>query len=133
MILFMLTMLSFGLIPSLVMAVTSSGQSNSAFAALLTGSMPLVMYAMAAAMVASGAGDTLLEQTTRIAICPRRPLHEFANPFLSLFDSADRMASPLPVLCDLYVAAFRQLSWRVSWHLTGRRVHYVDRLSIHAG
>ncbi|TWU34296.1 putative ABC exporter domain-containing protein [Novipirellula artificiosorum] len=57
----MLVMVSFGLIPSLVFAWTSEDPSHSIFATLLTGSIPLVMYAMAAAMIVTGAGDSLLE------------------------------------------------------------------------
>ena len=59
--LFMIGMMSFGLIPSIAMAVTSTEQTQSAFSALLTGSIPVLMFAMAAALVATDSGEALLE------------------------------------------------------------------------
>lgn len=60
-VVFLLAMTSFGLIPTVVMAFVRPDQPQSMFTTLLTSVIPVLMYAMAAAMIATDSGDALLE------------------------------------------------------------------------
>ncbi|QDV43484.1 hypothetical protein Enr13x_33410 [Stieleria neptunia] len=59
--LFMLAMVSFGLMPTVVMALGDQKQPSSIIAELLGSSIPVLMYAAAAAMVSTDSGKALLE------------------------------------------------------------------------
>ncbi|WP_182864921.1 putative ABC exporter domain-containing protein [Rhodopirellula sp. JC639] len=59
--LFMLAMVGFGLMPTVVMTLTAEQQPPSAFARVVADSIPLLMYIAAAAMVATNSGEALLE------------------------------------------------------------------------
>jgi hypothetical protein len=58
---FMIAMLSFGMLPSFAMVLTSANQTQSEFSSLVTNSIPLLMFAMAVALVATESGNALLE------------------------------------------------------------------------
>ncbi|MCA9139297.1 MAG: hypothetical protein KDB00_21130, partial [Planctomycetales bacterium] len=58
---FMIVMVSFGALPSIAIALTSDHTSRSVFANLLTGNLPVLMFAMTALLIASDSGDSFLE------------------------------------------------------------------------
>ncbi|QDV82686.1 putative ABC exporter domain-containing protein [Planctomycetes bacterium TBK1r] len=59
--LFMLAMVSFGLMPTVVMALSDQKQPSSIIAELLGSAIPMLMYAAAAMMVVTDSGKAMLE------------------------------------------------------------------------
>lgn len=58
---FMLAMISFGVLPSLAMSLTSDHAARSMFGNFLAGSLPVIMFVMTALLIASDSGEGLLE------------------------------------------------------------------------